>query len=128
MSRRHALPAFAWPFALGQLPAISGFAADPFSQRGGHIKTLDQQDLPHYPSLNTLAEGHFTIRVPGDHPFRMRMLMLFVRLLNVPDQPRGSRRTRDGRTPFVRQVQAAAWFLGPHPNISQPDTTLERCQ
>jgi hypothetical protein len=63
--------------------------------------------------------GHFTIRVPGDHPFRVRMLMLFVRLLDVPDQPRGSRRTRDGRTPFVRQVQAAEWFEVPHPNISR---------
>jgi transposase-like protein len=47
------------------------------------------------------------------------MLMLFVRLLDVPDQPRGSRRTRDGRTPFVRQVQAAEWFGVPHPNISR---------
>jgi len=63
--------------------------------------------------------GHFTMRVPGDHPFRVRMLMLFVRLLDVPDQPRGSRRTRDGRTPFVRQVQAAEWFGVPHPNISR---------
>jgi transposase-like protein len=63
--------------------------------------------------------GHFTIGVPGDHPFRVRMLMLFVRLLDVPDQPRGSRRTRDGRTPFVRQVQAAEWFGVPHPNISR---------
>jgi transposase-like protein len=68
--------------------------------------------------LATLC-GHFTIRVPGDHPFRVRMLMLFVRLLDVPDQPRGSRRTRDGRTPFVRQVQAAEWFGVPHPNISR---------
>jgi transposase-like protein len=68
--------------------------------------------------LATLC-GHFTIRVPGDHPFRVRMLMLFVRLLDVPDQPRGSRRTRDGRTPFVRQVQAAEWFGVPHPDISR---------
>ena len=63
--------------------------------------------------------GHFTIRVPGDHPFRVRMLMLFVRLLDGPDARRGSRRTRDGRTPFVRQVQAAEWFGVPHPNLSR---------
>jgi hypothetical protein len=63
--------------------------------------------------------GHFTIRVPGDHPFRVRMLMLFVRLLDAPGLPRGSRRTRDGRTPFVRQVQAAAWFKLAHPEISR---------
>ncbi len=70
-------------------------------------------------SYHTTLCGHFTIRVPGDHPFRVRMLMLFVRLLDVPEQPRGSRRTRDGRTPFVRQVQAAEWFGVPHPNISR---------
>jgi transposase-like protein len=63
--------------------------------------------------------GHFTIRVPGDHPFRVRMLMLFLRLLDAPGPRRGSRRTRDGRTPFVRQVQAEAWFQMPHPEISR---------
>jgi hypothetical protein len=67
--------------------------------------------------------GHFTIRVPGDHPFRVRMLMLFLRLLHPkgtrPGPSRRSRRTRDGRTPFVRQVQAAAWFGLPHPDISR---------
>lgn len=63
--------------------------------------------------------GHFTIRVPGDHPFRVRMLMLFLRLLDAPGRSRRSRRTRDGRTPFVRQVQAAAWFGLPHPDISR---------
>jgi transposase-like protein/DNA-directed RNA polymerase subunit RPC12/RpoP len=45
--------------------------------------------------------------------------MLFLRLLDVPDAQRGSRRTRDGRTPFVRQVQASKWFGIPHPNISR---------
>jgi transposase-like protein len=63
--------------------------------------------------------GHFTIRVPGDHPFRGRMLMLFLRLLDAPGPSRRSRRTRDGRTPFVRQVQAAAWFGLPHPDVSR---------
>lgn len=63
--------------------------------------------------------GHFTIRVPGDHPFRVRMLMLFLRLLDAPGPSRRSRRTRDGRTPFVRQVQAAAWFELPHPDVSR---------
>jgi transposase-like protein/DNA-directed RNA polymerase subunit RPC12/RpoP len=63
--------------------------------------------------------GHFTVRVSGDHPFRVRMLMLFLRLLDAPGSSRRSRRTRDGRTPFVRQVQAAAWFGLPHPDISR---------
>jgi hypothetical protein len=54
--------------------------------------------------------GHFTLQVGGDDPYRARLLMLFLRLLEVPGQHRGSRRTRDGRTPFVRQMQVAEWF------------------
>ena len=59
--------------------------------------------------------GHYLIQVPGDHPFRARMLMLVLSWLDVPDHHRGSRRTRGGRTPFVRQRQLSAWF-----GLSQP--------
>ena len=60
--------------------------------------------------------GHFTLHVSGDDPFRVRMLALFLRQLEVPGHTRGSRRTRDGRTPFVRQ-QELAGALG----VVQPD-------
>ena len=63
--------------------------------------------------------GHFTVRVSGDDPLRARLLMLFLRLLDVPGQARGSRRTREGRTPFVRQQQVAAWFELPQPDVSR---------
>lgn len=63
--------------------------------------------------------GHFTVRVAGDHPFRQRLLLLFLRLLEVPGQQRGSRRTRDGRTPFVRQQYLAQAFKMPQPDISR---------
>jgi transposase-like protein len=63
--------------------------------------------------------GHFTVRVSGDDPVRARLLMLFLRLLDVPGETRGSRRTRDGRTPFVRQQEAAAWFGLPQPDVSR---------
>jgi len=63
--------------------------------------------------------GHFTVRVTGDDPVRARLLMLFLRLLDVPGQARGSRRTREGRTPFVRQQQAAGWFEVPQPDVSR---------
>jgi hypothetical protein len=63
--------------------------------------------------------GHFTLRVAGDHPFRVRMLMLFLRLLEGPGPQRGGRRTRDGRTPFVAQEKLAAWFQLPQPDISR---------
>jgi hypothetical protein len=37
--------------------------------------------------------GHFTLHVAGDHPFRVRLLMLFLQLLEVPGPQRGGRRT-----------------------------------
>jgi hypothetical protein len=57
--------------------------------------------------------GHFSLRVGGDHPFRARLLLLFLRLLDGPTPRQGSRRTRDGRTPFVRQAQIADWSPNP---------------
>ena len=63
--------------------------------------------------------GNFTLRVAGDDPFRKRLLILFLRLLEVPGQTRGSRRTRDGRTPFVRQQDLETAFGVPQPNISR---------
>jgi transposase-like protein len=62
--------------------------------------------------------GHFTLTVAGDHPFRLRLLVLFLSLLDAPGAERGSRRTRDGRTPFVRQLQMAEWLAVPQPHIS----------
>ena len=84
-----------------ETPAVS-VAAD---EDGGYTATLT---------------GHFTLHVAaGDDPFRKRLLILFLRLLEVPGQTRGSRRTRDGRTPFVRQQDLAADFGIPQPDISR---------
>ena len=63
--------------------------------------------------------GHFTLRVAGDDPFRKRLLLLFLRLLEAPGEARGSRRTRDGRTPFVRQEYLAQVFAMPQPDLSR---------
>ena len=62
--------------------------------------------------------GHFRLHVKGDHPFRMRLLAIFLALLEVPEHTRQSRRTRDGRTPWIRQEQLAGWFERPQENIS----------
>ena len=60
-------------------------------------------------------EGHFNLAVSADDPFRVRLLVLFLLLLEDPAEQRGSRRTRDGRTPVVRQEYLAG-VLG----IAQP--------
>jgi transposase-like protein len=63
--------------------------------------------------------GHFRLRVSGDEPFRMRLLILFLRLLEVEGPERVIGRTRDDRAPFVRQTQIAEWFEVPQPNVSR---------
>jgi transposase-like protein len=70
--------------------------------------------------------GHFNLQVSGDDAYRARLLMLFLRLLEVPGQYRGSRRTRDGRTPFVRQMQLSACFGLPQPDISRVEGYWQR--
>jgi hypothetical protein len=70
-------------------------------------------------SYEATLSGHFTLTVAGDHPFRLRLLVLFLNLLDAAEATRGSRRTRERRTPFVRQLQLAEWFGVPQPNISR---------
>jgi len=62
--------------------------------------------------------GHFTLAVASAQPFRLRLLVLLLSLLEEPGATRGSRRTRDGRTPFVRQLQLAEGLAVPQPHIS----------
>jgi len=62
--------------------------------------------------------GHFTLTMADDDPFRLRLFVLLLRSLD-DGTPRGSRRTRAGRTPAVRQ-QMLAQVLGiPQPDISR---------
>ena len=63
--------------------------------------------------------GHFSLQVSGQEPFRLRLLILFLRLLEVEEPERVIGRTRDDRAPFVRQTQIAAWFEVPQPNVSR---------
>src|SRR5664279_3440799 len=62
--------------------------------------------------------GHFTLQVSGKHPFYLRMLIIFLGLLQSEKDGRKSRRTRDGRTPFVRQEQLAGWTHTKQEHIS----------
>lgn len=54
--------------------------------------------------------GHFKLRVGGEAPVRVRLLLLFLGLLETEGKQRGGRRTREGRIPLVRQEQLASWF------------------
>jgi len=70
-------------------------------------------------SYQVHLSGQFSLQVSGDHWFRVRLLMIFLGLLQSADDRRGSRRTRDGRTPLLRQEQLAAWFGVPQERVSQ---------
>jgi hypothetical protein len=63
--------------------------------------------------------GEWRLRVAKGEPFRLRLLILFLRQLEGPIERRQSRATRDGRRPLVRQQQLAAWFKVRQPNISR---------
>ena len=64
-------------------------------------------------------QGEFELRVDGQVEMYKRLLIIFLGLLEVAGEHRKSRRTRDGRCPFVRQQQMSAWFGVPHPIISR---------
>jgi hypothetical protein len=63
--------------------------------------------------------GEFELHVDGKVTLYKRVLIICLGLLEVAGAERGSRRTRDGRMPFVRQEEMAAWFEVPQPHISR---------
>jgi len=93
---------------------VLGFGCQVCGREGPWVEVVRQEDGGHQATLC----GHFTITVAGDDPFRKRLLMLFLRLLDAPGH-RGTRPTRDGRRPFVPQLQLAQWFHLPQPDISR---------
>lgn len=99
-------------YGVGVLPAgmgIQGWESEPAVE-----VERDEEGVYH-----VQLRGEFELHVDGQVEFYKRMLVIFLGLLEVPGETRGSRRTRDGRTPFVRQEQMAAWFGVPHPVISR---------
>lgn len=69
-------------------------------------------------SYHVQLRGPFEIHIDGKVAVYKRMLIIFLGLLEVPGETRCSRRTRDGRTPFVRQQQMESWFGAPQSHIS----------
>ena len=96
---------------LGALPVGMGLSSisEPYAQ-----VEIDEQGICH-----VRLRGEFELHVDGTVEFYKRMLIIFLGLLEVPGETRPSRRTRDGRTPFVRQEKMAAWFGVTHPEISR---------
>jgi hypothetical protein len=70
-------------------------------------------------SYQARISGQFSLRVADTERFRVRLLMVFLGLLQSEADERPSRRTRDGRTPFVRQEQLASWFGVPQECVSR---------
>jgi hypothetical protein len=62
--------------------------------------------------------GEFDLHIDGRVLFYKRMLVIFLRQLEAPGETRGSRRTRDGRTPVVRQQELEQKLGVPQPHIS----------
>jgi transposase-like protein len=83
-----------------------------------HIPSIEveQDEMGTY---HVRIRGEFELHVDGNVEMYRRMLVIFLGQLEVEGETRGSRRTRDGRTPFVRQQQLAEWFGVVQPNISE---------
>ena len=101
-----------WAVSLGCVVCSQGASAD---RREPWVAVERQADGSYEGELC----GHFRLRVSGDEPFRMRLLILFLRLLEVAGPERVIGRTRDDRAPFVRQTQIAEWFEVRQPNVSR---------
>jgi len=95
-----------WPLGLGCVAC---------GEEGPQVSVERQVDG----SYQVRLSGQFNLHLSGDHCFRIRLLIVFLGLLQSEGDGRRSRRTRDGRTPFVRQEQLAAWFGVPQERVSQ---------
>jgi transposase-like protein len=98
----------------GDQYAISGLCIGGV-RSGSEVEiTEDEEGICH-----VRLRGEFELHIDGKVPFYKRQLIIFVRQLEVPGETRGSRRTRDGRTPFVRQQELAQALGVPQPDISR---------
>ena len=95
-------------FSVGKL-GVGGLALGPQVEI-----TQDEEGICH-----VRLQGELELHIDGKVPFYKRMLIIFLRQLEAPGERRGSRRTRDGRTPFVRQQQLEQALNVPQPDISR---------
>ena len=94
-------------FSVGKL-GVGGLALGPQVE-----VTQDEEGM-----CTVRLQGEFELQIDGTVRFYKRMLIIFLRQLEAPGETRGSRRTRDGRTPFVRQQYLEQALHVPQPHIS----------
>lgn len=85
----------------------------------GTVVPASQIEVKEKADVYEVHLGEWRLQVAKGEPFRMRLLILFLRQLEGPTPRHSSRATRDGRRPLVRQQQVAAWFKVPQPHISR---------
>jgi hypothetical protein len=98
--------------SMGMLPM--GMCVGVARERSPRVEVKEDEEGWYHVQL----KGELELHVDGKVAVYKRVLIIFLGLLEVAGETRGSRRTRDGRTPFVRQEQMAAWFGVPQPHIS----------
>jgi transposase-like protein len=81
---------------------------------GSEVEITEEEDGIYHVHLR----GEFDLHIDGRVLFYKRMLVIFLRQLEAPGETRGSRRTRDGRTPVVRQQELGQKLAVPQPHIS----------
>ena len=81
-----------WEISLGCL-ACTQRARFAYGRNEPWVQVERQADGSYYAEMC----GHFSLRVSGDEPFRMRLLILFLRWLEVAGPERVIGRTRDDR-------------------------------
>ena len=102
-----------WSMWVGMgMQRVAGAALDEVG--GPNVVVEEEKDGTYHVRLS----GTFELYIDGQVTFYKRMLVVFLGLLEVAGETRGSRRTRDGRTPFVRQQQMERWFGVPQSHIS----------
>ena len=98
----------------GEQYSVSGLCIGGVSP-GSQVEITEDEDGVCHVRLR----GELELHIDGKVPFYKRQLVIFLRQLEAPGETRGSRRTRDGRTPVVRQQQLERDLGVPQPNVSR---------
>jgi transposase-like protein len=95
-------------FSVGKL-GVGGLALGP------QVEVSQEEDG----ICHVRLQGELELHLDGKVAFYKRMLIIFLRQLEAPGETRSSRRTRDGRTPFVRQQHLEQALHVTQPEISR---------